>query len=142
IVTPGAPGLNVSRRIRDEETRAELERLAETGMAGMAPDLGLILRSACDGMPEDEIAADIAAMRDLAVTVLADLTGEAELLVDAPAPHEFAWREWGDPEPDEVIDQEGCFANEGAADQLDALLSAQVSLTGGGHMQIEPTRAL
>ena len=34
IVTPGAPGRNVSRRIRDEELRAELEALAADAMQG------------------------------------------------------------------------------------------------------------
>ena len=34
IVTPGAPGLNISRRIRDEDVRAGLQALAEEAMAG------------------------------------------------------------------------------------------------------------
>ena len=49
IVTPAAPGLNISRRIRDEEVRAALQALADGAMAGAAEDHGLILRSACEG---------------------------------------------------------------------------------------------
>jgi Ribonuclease G/E len=139
IVTPGAPGLNISRRIRDEEARAELEALAAAGMAGAPEDLGLILRSACLGAEDDEIAEDIAAMRDLALAVLADTEGGPELLVEGAGAHETAWRDWADPAPDEVI--EGGFADHGVAEMIDALLTPRVSL-GEGHMMVEPTRAL
>ncbi|SEB60772.1 ribonuclease E/G [Rhodobacter sp. 24-YEA-8] len=142
ILTPGAPGLNVSRRIRDEELRAELDALAGRAMAGAAPDLGLILRSVCDAAEPEEIAEDIASLRGLTEAVLADLNGAPELLVDAPGAHELAWRDWGDPAPDEVIEEPGSFADFGVADQLDALTGARVGLPGGGHIWIEPTRAL
>jgi len=95
IVTPGAPGLNISRSLRDEDLRAELTALATQAMAGAGADLGLILRSACADAEPDEIAADVTQMRDLAQAVLADITGPPELLVDAPGPHELAWRDWG-----------------------------------------------
>jgi Ribonuclease G/E len=139
IVTPGAPGLNISRRIKDEATRAELEALAAAGMAGAPEDLGLILRSACLGAEDDEIAEDITAMRDLAQAVLADTEGGPELLVEGAGAHETAWRDWADPAPDEVI--EGGFADNGIAEMIDALLAPRVGL-GEGHMMIEPTRAL
>lgn len=138
IVTPGAPGLNISRRIRDEDLRADLDALATAGMQGS--DMGLILRSACQDAAHEEIAEDIAATRDLAQAVMADVSGAPELLVDAPAPHEEAWRDWADPAPDEVV--EGDMAAHGVLDAVDALLSAEVALPGGGHMMIEPTRAL
>ncbi len=73
IVTPGAPGRNISRRIRDEDARAVLDDLAAETMAGAAPDLGLILRSACEGAEPGDVAEDIRAMRDLAEAVLADV---------------------------------------------------------------------
>jgi Ribonuclease G/E len=139
IVTPGAPGLNISRRIRDEEARAELEALAAAGMAGAPEELGLILRSACLGADDDEIAEDITAMRDLALAVLADTEGGPELLVEGAGAHETAWRDWADPAPDEVI--EGGFADHGVAEMIDSLLTPRVSL-GEGHMMVEPTRAL
>ena len=47
IVTPGAPGLNISRRIKDEDLRAALASMAAEAMAGAESSLGLILRSAC-----------------------------------------------------------------------------------------------
>ncbi|MFZ1468801.1 MAG: ribonuclease E/G [Paracoccaceae bacterium] len=140
IVTPGAPGLNVSRRIRDEDLRADLDAMALAGMAGADPALGLILRSACDGAETGVVAEDIAAMRALAEAVLADLTGGPELLVDGASAHDLAWRDWLDPAPDEVV--QGGFDAHGVAEAIDALLSPRVDLPGGGHMMIEPTRAL
>ena len=139
IVTPGAPGLNISRRIKEDDLRAELEALASDGMQGADETLGLILRSACVHADDDEIAEDIAAMRDLAQAVLADLQGNAELLVEGAGAHETAWRDWADPAPDDVI--EGGFADHGVLEQIDALLTPRVAL-GEGHMMIEPTRAL
>ncbi len=138
IVTPGAPGLNISRRIKDAALRAELEALAGDAMAGAAETLGLILRSAAETAAPEEIAEDIAAMRNLAEAVLADLAGGPELLVEGTSAHETAWRDWVD--PDEVI--EGGFAAQGVLDLIAALRQAKVDLTGGGNMLIEPTRAL
>ncbi|KQB12454.1 ribonuclease E/G [Rhodobacter capsulatus] len=137
IVTPGAPGLNVSRRIREEDTREGLQALAAVVMEGS--EMGLILRSACEGAEEGEIVEDLAGLRELAEAVLADVEGAPELLVDAPAPHEEAWREWADPAPDEVV--EG-FEDHGVLEAIDAVLSPRVALPGGGHLMIEPTRAL
>lgn len=139
IVTPGAPGLNISRRIKDDDLRADLEALAVAGMAGADETLGLILRSACAEADDTEIAEDIAAMRDLAQAVLADLQGNAELLVEGAGAHETAWRDWADPLPDDVI--EGGFADHSVLEMIDALMSPRVAL-GEGHMMIEPTRAL
>lgn len=142
ILTPGAPGLNISRRIRDEETRADLQSLAEASMEGAAADLGLILRSACEGADEAEIADEILSLRDLATAVLADVDGPPELLVDGPSAHEAAWREWADPPPDEVVEGPQAFADHGILEMVDAALSPRVPLPGGAHMMIEPTRAL
>ncbi|MDP3861773.1 MAG: ribonuclease E/G [Phaeovulum sp.] len=140
IVTPDVPGLNVSRRIREAETRARLAEIAAAAMAGSTA--GLILRSACAAAEAEEIAADIAQMRALAEAVLADLEGEPELLFDAPGPHEEAWRDWAEPAPDEVADAPGAMEAHGVEAALAALLTPRVALPIGAHMQIEPTRAL
>ncbi|GGE08174.1 ribonuclease, Rne/Rng family [Gemmobacter megaterium] len=142
IVTPGAPGLNISRRIKDEDLRGDLQSLAAEAMAGAAQDHGLILRSACDAAGEDEIADDIMAMRDLAAAVTADLAGGPELLVEAPGAQDHAWREWSDPAPDEVDQTEGAFARHEIETMIDDLRSPVVALTAGASMIIEPTRAL
>lgn len=140
IVTPGAPGLNISRRIKDEDARAALEALAAEGMAEAEEGLGLILRSAAEHAEAEEVADDIAAMRELAEAVLRDLDGGPELLVEGAGAHETAWRDWADPAPDEVI--QGGFEAQGVHEMLAALRTPKVDLPGGGNMLIEPTRAL
>jgi len=140
IVTPATPGLNISRRIRDSDERARLETIAAEAMAGN--DAGLILRSAAEGAEAQAVAGDIALMRSLADAVMADVAGGPELLVEAPGPHEQAWRDWAEPAPDEVAEGQGAFARHGVEELIDALLSPVVPLPGGGHMAIEPTRAL
>ena len=140
IVTPGAPGLNISRRIKDESQRAELEALAAKAMAGAAADMGLILRSATAWAEATDIFDDVSRMRDLAETVLGDLEGGAELLVEGAGAHETAWRDWADPEPDEVT--HGGFEAQGVLDMIAALRLPRVGLVGGGNMALEVTRAL
>lgn len=140
IVTPDAPGLNISRRIKDEEVRADLSALATDAMAGAPEALGLILRSAAALAEPDEVMDDILAMKDLAIAVTADLSGGPELLVEGAAAQETAWRDWADPAPDEVV--EGGFDEHGVTDLIEAALRPRVDLPGGGHMMIEPTRAL
>lgn len=141
ILTPDAPGLNISRRIRDEDRRAELQVLAEALMSGADASLGLILRSACWDAEEDAVAEDVAAMRGLAEAVLADLTGGPELLVEGAGAHEVAFRDWFDPEPDAVETDNGAFEAQGVLEMIDALRGPEVALEQGG-MVIEPTRAL
>lgn len=142
ILTPDAPGLNISRRIKDEALREVLSALAADGMAGADEALGLILRSGCAAADDDAIAEDIAAMRGLAEAVLADLPGPPELLVEGPGAHEVAFRDWLDPEIDEMVTEEGGFDAHGVSDLIEALASPRVVLDGGGHMMLEPTRAL
>jgi Ribonuclease G/E len=139
IVTPDAPGLNVSRAIRDDTLRDALLEIAHDVMGGAEP--GLILRSGCVEGDAEAIAEDIAAMRDLAVVVLADATGPgADKLVDGDGPHARAWRDWT--EPAEVITEPGCLATFGVLDQIDLLQGPEVLLDSGGSCYIEPTRAL
>ena len=138
IVTPGAPGVNVSRAIRDEQTRAELTALA--GGVALDEGTGLILRSACEGADSHEIAADIEEMAALARAVMADDSGPAEKLTEGDGPHALAWRDWSDPA--EVATAPGSFADHGVLELIDAARRAHVPLPGGGSAFIEPTRAL
>ncbi len=140
IVTPDAPGLNVSRQITEAETRALLEQLATRGMDGADSGLGLILRSACEGAPEAAIAEDIARMRALAEALLTDTKGPPETLFDAPAPHLAAWRDWET--PDTLDEAEGSFARHGVVEAIDAMLRPDCPLGKGARMFIQPTRAL
>lgn len=143
IITPDAPGINLSRRVRDVDERSRLLQLAQGAMAGALDRMGLILRSACDGVAADVIAEDIARMRDLAGDLLSEpVDGSPELLLDAPDAHTLAWRDWAEPDPDAVLDRPGCFADMGIAEALDALQGAADPLPGGGILHVEATRAL
>lgn len=138
IVTPEAPGLNISRRIRDEERRVALNALAVDEMEGS--DFGLILRSEAETARDDEIAEDIAEMRDLAAAILAPGADEPERLLDGPDAHAIAWREWGAPE--EIVTEPGNFESRGILDDLALAVSAGAALPGGGSLMVEATRAL
>ncbi|MBW7057751.1 ribonuclease E/G [Paracoccus bogoriensis] len=140
LVTPGAPGVNVSRRVRDPETRDALQSLGETVRG--ARDHGLILRSIAAGAEPTEIAAESAQLLDLADQIGAETVGPPELLLDAPGAHEQAWLDWGDPAPDAIEKGEDSFERCGVLDAVDALLSPRVVLAGGADAWIEETRAL
>ncbi|MBO9476684.1 ribonuclease E/G [Shimia sp. R11_0] len=142
IVTPGAPGVNVSRSIRDDDMRDALLAIAHEEAGGLLADanLGLILRSACDGAGAEEIAEDIRAMLDLYEAVMADGEGDAEMLSEGDGPHVSAWRDWS--EPAEVVTEAGSFETHGVLDAIEMAQGAQVALEGGAYMYVEPTRAL
>jgi len=139
IVTPDAPGLNISRVIRDDDVRDTLLEVAHEAMQGST--MGLILRSAAEMAGADDIAEDIAEMRNLAETVLAEAQGTTPaLLFEGDSPHTLAWREWTDKA--EVRTQEGSFEDEGVLDAIEALRVPRSALSAGAFMFVEATRAL
>ncbi len=142
IVTPDAPGLNISRSIKDDAERDRLLEIAHAAMEGASDGHGLILRSAAEDVDDAALTEDIAAMRDLAAAVVADAAGPPECLVEAPGAHALAWRDWSVPDPDEVISEPGCFEVHGALDAVDTALASRVALAGGASAFVEPTRAL
>ncbi|MBT9386475.1 ribonuclease E/G [Pseudooceanicola sp. CBS1P-1] len=144
IVTPGAPGMNISRALKDDDLRDELTVIAHE-VFGSHPvaelGAGLILRSACEGADMEDVAEDIAAMADLAAQVLADEGSEAELLVDGPTAHELALRDW----PQSQVSDPGAkplaaFEAEGVLDLLGPF-GTEAPLSGSGSLFIEATRA-
>lgn len=138
IVTPDAPGTNISRSIREEAERDRLLEIAHEAAQGAAH--GLILRSSCAGADADDIADDIDAMLTLADKVLGDSATEMEVLSEGDGPHILAWRDWV--APAEIATDEGSFETYGVLDALDALRQPRVELEGGASMFVEPTRAL
>lgn len=138
IVTPGKPGINVSRQTKDDDARDRI--LACAHDAGVTEGYGLILRSSCDGANEDEIIEDIAAMDALAAAIMAEGAGAAEALTEGDGPHGLAWREWVAPAT--VVTEPGGFEAQGVLDQMMALSSPRVGLEGGAFIYVEPTRAL
>jgi Ribonuclease G/E len=137
IVTPAAPGVNVSRRIRDDDLRDTLTGLARQ----LVPEgSGLILRSAAGEADPEEVAEDIEATVALARQVLDEpAEGAPELLLDGPDAPLAAWRDW--PAPDLLAEGPGAFADHGIEEAIDAVRSPRQELNPG-HAWIEPTRAL
>lgn len=137
IVTPDAPGRNVSRSIRDGQERARLGAIAE--VASLPEGTGLILRSAAAFADGDVIGDDLTATSDLAAKVMADAGQGPDTLLDAPDAHLRAWINW--PAADLTDDAPGAFEAHGVDGMLAALRLAQVDL-GPVTAFIEPTRAL
>lgn len=142
IVTPDAPGLNIARKIRDEDERDRLLEVAHDALDGADEQLGLIVRSVSEGVDGDAIFEDIAAMRQAAESVLAEKSGPPALLLEAESAGQYAWREWVDPDPDDVMQEHGGLETLGFRDMVDDLLEPRASLSGGAWMAIEPTSAL
>ena len=138
IVTPGKPGINVSRQIKDDDVRDRV--LACAHEVGVPEGFGLILRSSCAEASDADIMEDIAAMDAMAVAIMEDRQGPAEALTDGDGPHALAWRDWV--EPAQVVTETGGFENQGVLDQIEKLRSPKVGLGGGAFMYVEPTRAL
>ena len=138
ILTPGAPGLNIARGLRDAAERERLATLAETAMAGAPETLGLILRSAAEGIEAVALSAEIAALRTEAEALAAQASGPPALLRAAAGPHEIARRDWDA----NLNDDPQAFDHHGIPEMAAALCAAEVALGGGASMVIEPTRAL
>ncbi len=138
IVTPDAPGLNISRKLRDDDLRDRLLEIANDHM-GDSP-FGLILRSCCLGADPADIAEDISAMLAQAEQVVNDPGSDPETLIEGDSPHVLAWRDWTDPA--EVVTRAGGFEDHGILDALETARGISEKLPGGGHLYIQPTRAL
>lgn len=139
IVTPGAPGINLSRTIRDEEERVRLLEIATEAMA--KGEAGLIIRSTAEFADDTEIAGDITSLLEIHSKISPEgHSSTPELLLEGPGAHALAWRDWG--QVDNVSDAPGEFEAQGVLEMIDQILSDKVSLSGGATAFIEPTRAL
>lgn len=140
LVTPGAPGVNVSRRIRDLEIRGALEKLGRDLLG--TRNHGLILRSAAADADTDEIAGELVPLIDLADRITAEGEGAPELLLDAATPWEQAWTEWAEPAPDTIEEGSDSFDHCGVEEAIEALLPPAIPLPLGAGAYIEQTRAM
>jgi Ribonuclease G/E len=139
MLTPGAPGINVSRGLRDPDRRAALAEVAAAAMAGADPDLGLVLRTAAGEAADAEIGAEIAALRaDWTAVVATD--GRPGLARTAPGAAAAALRDWRQP-GDAVREAATALADAGVWEQVEALAGPLVPL-GQGSMAVEVTLAL
>lgn len=142
ILTPGAPGANVSRAIPDGPARAALLALAAGAMAGADADLGLILRSLAADADPDAVAAEIGDLRRRwDALAAAASSGPAARLLAEPGAADIARREWRERPDEPVVEHESALADAGVWEAVADLLRPTVPL-GAGSMIVEPTRAL
>jgi ribonuclease G len=140
ILTPGAPGRNVARSLRDADRRAALAALADRAMAGADPALGLILRTAAGEAADEAILEEIAALRADWQALAAATSGSPGPVRAAPGAAAEALRDWREP-GDALREAPTALADAGVWDEVEALRLPLVAL-GQGSMWIEPTRAL
>ena len=138
ILTPGAPGANVARGLRDPDRRTALAAIAADTLAGADAALGAIVRTAAEAAADAEVAAEIASLR--AAWEGLEPAGAAGLVRAAPGAAAEALREWR-LAGDAVCEAPGALLAAGVWDEIDALRRPTVAL-GEGSMVIEPTRAL
>ena len=138
IVTPEAPGLNVSRRIKHEDTRDALLECAYDAMQGS--EMGLILRSSAETADLEAVSEDIAAMRSIAEQIMADATDDPALLLEGDGPHDLAGREWT--APADIVSDETSFDDLDITSLIEDALAAEVALSAEASAFVEPTRAL
>ncbi len=143
LLTPGAPGRNVARSVKDQEARERLEQIAADAADIVPKDVGLILRSAAADLETIDILDEISALSETCRAVIADgYAGPPELLVDAPSATHAAWRDWTSPAPEQVFTDETAFDDHGVWDMIETLKSPRVTLSGTAFMFVEPTRAV
>lgn len=143
LVTPGAPGVNVSRSVKGAEARARLEAAGRAGLGDAAGDVGLVLRTAALDAENSEIEAEAAALVAEVAAARAEAEGAApRLLRPAPNAATRAVRDWSSIPIDAVDDGPDAFERMGVWDAIDALADPRVALPGGGSMSVEATAAM
>ncbi len=139
MVTPGAAGRNISKAIRNEERRVELRELLDDLV--MPEGMGLVLRTAAEEADASAIEDDANAMIELARNIQQEpASGAPQRLLDGPGAEELAFRDWPAPEATETGD--GAFEATGVTEMIEAASGPRETLSGGGYIFIEPTRAL
>lgn len=161
ILSPGAPGINVSRQIRDPDERGRLV----AAISATGGEIGVIVRSAARDVPEDLLRSEYETLEGR----LVGEAGTAGEVFERFDPQIFALREWTSPLPDMIavadatsrellghwIVQSGpelqdCiepgdgdpFDHFGVWDEVERLKSPRADLPSGGWMAIEATRAM
>ena len=138
MLTPGAPGRNISRTIMDQDRRDALQGILNG--VELPEGMGIVLRTASGAAENLDVRDEIAHLADIAGKVLNESrSGKPARLLDGPSATEMALRDW--PRSSVLDDKPGSFARFGADEMIDALRSPHVML-GEGSLVVEPTRAL
>ncbi|MDE0211754.1 MAG: ribonuclease E/G [Boseongicola sp.] len=138
MLTPGAPGRNISRAIMNQERRAALQEILDE--VELPESLGIVLRTGADTAEDADVREEIGRLADIAGMVLNESrSGGPARLLDGPSAPELALRDW--PRSRDLDDSPGSFDRFGVDEMIDALRSPHV-MFGGGSVAVEPTRAL
>jgi len=170
VLTPGDPGIRVSKRIRDDAERNRLRALLTGHLTGHE---GCVIRSGAQGAGDKPIRAEVGILH----ARWAELESKAKeasppalLSGDVPAPVQFLTENGhggltkiiiDDADTAQILEAElkmldalpsggierppgvgDVFEAAGVADEVEALLNPQVSLPGGGTLIIEETAAV
>jgi Ribonuclease G/E len=152
IHTPVAPGINISRRIKDMDQRERLESLARDYISGQIQLMddnsrhvwdqpGIIIRSAAAGADAGALRGDIMKILTARIRAECHTAGTPPLthaVASAPTPEEFARCEW------EGVLETGprLFDHYGVWDEIERLKSPRIDLSSDAWMAVEATRAM
>ena len=134
IISPTAPGINVSRQIKDVDARDDLKQLVQDTCPDVA---GAIVRSEAEFADQDAIVEELLQLNQIAATINNHSGDKPEHLLDGPNAHEVAYIEW--PSADINGAEFDIYEVEALIDQM---RQPFVSLPGGASAYVEPTRAL
>lgn len=152
ILTPGAPGINVSKKIGNPAERDRLEAAARAALGSGEGGPGAILRTAARGATVEAIKREIAALQagaadDPLTAALRDWLLPAPDTILAPAVRAKAWLAapkslFGEEAAVRALSAESdAFAVAGVWEALEALRGPEADL-GSGRATFEATRAL
>ena len=140
IWTPGAPGRNIARSIKDENTRDRLSEVAHYVSSEANEDWGLILRSGAGEQEDAVLIEELETLHAIGQDILSDKSDVPCLLFE-PNAHQIAMQNWNGSALKGVEEFDGAFEQLGVFDHIHAI-GIEQSLPSGGFFTIEPTRAL
>jgi Ribonuclease G/E len=142
ILTPGSPGINISRVIKSEIMRKNiLDGLLEL-QKDLPLECGIIVRSRAEGTDITILIQEVREKLFQFREVLNDDLSEPRVLVSPFKARELAMLEWSFSEPHVVIEEVACFDQFGVWEQISELRLSRVTLENGGFLMIESTSAL
>lgn len=133
VVTPEAPGRNLSKSIDDAKAAQTLEQIA--GSLALPETTGLIMRSAAQFAPPETVQAEAEKLAEKARAIASG----AET-IEGPDPVQSLASLW--PEVETIDEGHDSFDRFGVDDALSDILAPDIALGTAGTVCIEPTRAL
>ena len=142
ILTPGRPGINISRRIKCEIKRNDILRVLSEVRLILPEKCGLIVRSlAIDAEPFDIILETKEKLNQYEL-ILNNESSEPRIVIGPKKARERAIVDWEYAHPRSIIEERSCFDRFSIWEQISKFLLDKVELENGGFILIELTSAL